>query len=702
MRGLAKVLAVLAAMAGVMVAAPIAQAAFPGENGKIAFESGRGTGTIWSMNPDGSSPSQISLSGERQGNPTWSPDGTKLAANSSTSNCNGYIDIVTINADGTGEVVLACSGENLYPSWSPDGKRIAYSFCSTSSEPQCQIRTRNADLSPGPSCIPNLCNYGTASGRSSWSPDGLKFAFCCVSVINVDGTNLVGHFSRNRDDPDWSPDGTKIAFTSYRDGNDEIYVMNADGSGQTRLTNNTTEDKYPAWSPDGTKIVFTSARDEPDFPGCLYTPAVCNYEIYVMNADGSGQTNLTNNPAYDSSPDWQPINYGYARPKSATRTELRFVPAHKACASPNASHGAPLALPSCSLPEPASDYLTVGTADSNGKATNFQGSGVIRTICNPPAPNPVPPCSAAGDQGDAQFSVSFTDIREKTTLLDYTGELQAKVTLRITDRYNGLCDGCPQPGTVTDVPFSFPVPCSTTPDTTIGASCAVTTTANTVPPRHGQGVQALELAVGQASDLRRRTRRRCGDCRQHSLRGAGAFRPLNPSSCDSVRLADLSVGLLDDCRGLTGWIGSANSRRKTRERLPMTIADVMTRDLPMVGPQDNLRKAAREMKEAGVKALPVREGDRLVGIITDWDVTRAVAEDNDPAEQLLSQCMTTDLVSVSPETSFMDATEEMADHRIHHLLVCEEGKFCGMVHLDVEWSELGGLETPIATFAAAI
>jgi CBS domain-containing protein len=134
----------------------------------------------------------------------------------------------------------------------------------------------------------------------------------------------------------------------------------------------------------------------------------------------------------------------------------------------------------------------------------------------------------------------------------------------------------------------------------------------------------------------------------------------------------------------------------------MTIADVMTRDLPLVGPQDNLRKAAREMKEAGVKALPVREGDRLVGIITDWDVTKAVADDNDPSQEPLSRYMSTDLCSVTPGTSFMEATEEMAERRIHHLLVCEEGRFCGMVHLDVEWSELGGLETPIATFAAAI
>src|ERR687888_72816 len=71
----------------------------------------------------------------------------------------------------------------------------------------------------------------------------------------------------------------KIAFSSFRDGNYEIYTMNADGSDQTRLTK---EDFYPFWSPDGTKILFSSFRDG-------------NYEIYVMNADGSDQLNLTNN-----------------------------------------------------------------------------------------------------------------------------------------------------------------------------------------------------------------------------------------------------------------------------------------------------------------------------------------------------------------------------------------------------------------------
>jgi len=89
----------------------------------------------------------------------------------------------------------------------------------------------------------------------------------------------------------------KIAFGSLRDGNQEVYVMNADGSGQTNLTNNTADDGVPAWSPDGSKIAFASLRD--GNPGNAA-------EIYVMKADGSGQTRLTNNLAEDHSPSWSP------------------------------------------------------------------------------------------------------------------------------------------------------------------------------------------------------------------------------------------------------------------------------------------------------------------------------------------------------------------------------------------------------------
>jgi Tol biopolymer transport system component len=85
----------------------------------------------------------------------------------------------------------------------------------------------------------------------------------------------------------------RIVFQSDRDGDDEIYVMNSDGSNVVKLTNNTVRDTTPAWSPDGKKIVFASDRDS-------------NLEIYVMNADGSNVVKLTNNKNVNLSPSWSP------------------------------------------------------------------------------------------------------------------------------------------------------------------------------------------------------------------------------------------------------------------------------------------------------------------------------------------------------------------------------------------------------------
>ena len=98
----------------------------------------------------------------------------------------------------------------------------------------------------------------------------------------------------------------QIAFTSDRDGNNEIYVMNADGSGQTNLTNNPAADSDPTWSPDGSRIAFTSDRDEPNPSTCSSISApFCDLQIYVMDADGSNQTRITNVPGERAgSPAW--------------------------------------------------------------------------------------------------------------------------------------------------------------------------------------------------------------------------------------------------------------------------------------------------------------------------------------------------------------------------------------------------------------
>lgn len=135
----------------------------------------------------------------------------------------------------------------------------------------------------------------------------------------------------------------------------------------------------------------------------------------------------------------------------------------------------------------------------------------------------------------------------------------------------------------------------------------------------------------------------------------------------------------------------------------MRIADVMTRDLPTADPQASIRDAAREMRRTGMKALPVCDGPRLVGIVTDWDLVEALAGEDDPSGQSLADFMSTDLVAVPPDATLTDAAEVMAEREVHHLLVRDGDRLEGMVHLDVEWSQLssaGG--SPVASFTAAI
>ena len=138
-------------------------------------------------------------------------------------------------------------------------------------------------------------NQDVSEGKIAFSSD--RDGNYEIYVMNADGTSPT-RLSNNPaldGEPAWSQDGTKIAFSSYLNGNYEIYVMNADGTNPTRLTTNTAFDFSPAWSPDSTKIAFQSDRDG-------------NFEIYVMNTDGTNPIRLTitNITAYNTVPAWSP------------------------------------------------------------------------------------------------------------------------------------------------------------------------------------------------------------------------------------------------------------------------------------------------------------------------------------------------------------------------------------------------------------
>ena len=229
------------------------------------------------------------------------------------SDRDGNWEIYVMDADGGNQQRLTNNlSKDWNPSWSPDGKRIAF------------MSDQDGHLDIHGFLTSEIYVMGADGGNQqrltddfnndtfpSWSPDGKRIVFSSerdghfigrfgltreIYVMDADGRNQQRLTENRRYDwhPSWSPDGERIAFASDRKGdfeNFEIYVMDADGENQQRLTVNRVYDWRPSWSPDAKRITFASERDG-------------NYEIYVMDADGGNPQNLTNDPHADASPAW--------------------------------------------------------------------------------------------------------------------------------------------------------------------------------------------------------------------------------------------------------------------------------------------------------------------------------------------------------------------------------------------------------------
>ncbi|MHB0875487.1 MAG: DPP IV N-terminal domain-containing protein [Anaerolineae bacterium] len=205
-----------------------------------------------------------------------------------------------------------CDAAYRSPSWSPDGTQVAFIMAQAGSS-SSDIYIMSAS---GGDAV-RLTSDGADKISVAWSPDGSRLAFAAntadagadVFVIGVDGSGLVRLTDAPFDDyaPGWSPDGERIVFRSERDMTYEIgdiYVMDADGSGQRRLTTDEDDDAWPVFSPDGSTIVFASNRDDPEGVACWHTRHWCNYELYAMSADGSGQRRLTDSDELETTPAW--------------------------------------------------------------------------------------------------------------------------------------------------------------------------------------------------------------------------------------------------------------------------------------------------------------------------------------------------------------------------------------------------------------
>jgi dipeptidyl aminopeptidase/acylaminoacyl peptidase len=333
-------LAVGGVLAGLLDGAS-AFAAYPGANGKIAYESAvTGDFEIFVMAADGTGQTNVSNSSPAADrDPTWSPDGTRIAFSRAGE---GHMNVWVMSADGSGQVNLTPGADDgqghtgIAPTWSPDGTRIAYND-------NAFIWVMNADGAGKARLTP----LGKVQFSAAWSPDGTKIACddgADIWVMNPDGSGLTRLTTSSRGEfrPDWSPDGTKIAYE--RDG--QVWVMNADGSGQTQLAGDPR--RQPAWSPDGTKIAFSSnGFDAPN-----------GHDIFLMNPDGTGVIRLdTPVPASDFDPSWQPTASALPTLKIGNATVLE------------GDAGTVAANFVLQLSEPSVQTVTVDYETRNGSAT---------------------------------------------------------------------------------------------------------------------------------------------------------------------------------------------------------------------------------------------------------------------------------------------------------------------------------------------
>lgn len=305
--GIATVLVVGMFVATVGSTARPAHATFPGVNGRIAFAGGPGSGwgEILTMNADGTDIVNLTANGGVNDlAPDWSPDGSKIAF---VSDRDGNNEIYVMKADGSGvrRVTTNTAWDNQ-PSWSPDGTQLAFASERTGNREIFVVKAdgsgaRQLTFDPGPDIWPE------------YSPDGDQLAFTrvggdtsAVYTISVEGGSArkLTPDSLNAGQADWSPDGRRVVLINNHCatcGASDVFTMRTNGRGLTRLTNDFGNNLNPSWSPDGTSIVFWHSKVLPS--GGLSHPA----DIWVMSADGTQLTNLTNSPGdRDVLPDWGP------------------------------------------------------------------------------------------------------------------------------------------------------------------------------------------------------------------------------------------------------------------------------------------------------------------------------------------------------------------------------------------------------------
>ncbi|HEX7049329.1 MAG TPA: hypothetical protein VF188_03870 [Longimicrobiales bacterium] len=267
-------------------------------HGPIIFDRNvDGDHELFAIEPDGTGLTQLTDNDVDDFYPTWFPGGSSKIAFSRRAPDGCDIFILDLATGATSQVTDE-PGLNLFPDVSPDGRRIA--FASTRDGGEYEIYVVNVDGTG----LTRLTNAPGADRDPDWSRDGRRIAFTSardgneeIYVMNADGTGAVRVVSSIHQDirPVWSPNDSILAFASNWDGNPEIFSVRLDsGSSPVQLTFTTSViNTSPAWSPDGRSIIFD--RDVADRPLA---------DLWIINADGTGEHQVTTDPAPDRNADW--------------------------------------------------------------------------------------------------------------------------------------------------------------------------------------------------------------------------------------------------------------------------------------------------------------------------------------------------------------------------------------------------------------
>src|SRR5579872_5212304 len=236
---------------------------------RIAFVSARdGNVQVFVMNADGGNVRRVSHDSWSDMASVWSPDGSRIAFMCTTPTPRLVTEICAVGADGNGERRLtspSMPGDNLYPVWRPDSKAVFFT----------RPRGVGEATLAGGLVRPAI---GGDVAELAYAPNGGTFAYLRRAsskwVLYV-GRRKISSVPGDVDTPVWSPDGSRIAFVSIGPRSD-LYVVGRDGSGQRRLTSGPGNSLSPRWSPDGKWIAFERLRGN-------------SSQVYVVRADGTGE-----------------------------------------------------------------------------------------------------------------------------------------------------------------------------------------------------------------------------------------------------------------------------------------------------------------------------------------------------------------------------------------------------------------------------